>query len=223
MQESQDSSRFFSEEHAIRTDEVLSAPEILLPLLFDSDDSDFVVYTCDLNRRFRYLSNSAIRVFKMDPAKWYKRNYLLALTDNPCNDILKNSIDAMLEPGVIQKLHCEIYSDGGGTIRIEIRRRLVVVDGYPVGVIGVAKRAEMLPVPLQRFDEAHHSFQKLTVPEREVIDMVVGGEMNKKIAKQLGIALRTVESRRSRAMSKLGVKTVQDLVRLWQKHNSVQG
>ena len=43
---------------------------------------------------------------------------------------------------------------------------------------------------------------------------VVLGNINQDIADQLGIALRTVKLHRQRAMEKLGVNTVADLVRL---------
>ena len=55
----------------------------------------------------------------------------------------------------------------------------------------------------------------LTEVERQVIDMVVDGNMNKEIAVLLEVAVRTVESRRSRAMMKLQSRTVSELVQKW--------
>jgi len=54
----------------------------------------------------------------------------------------------------------------------------------------------------------------LTERERDVARYVVLGNINQDIADQLGIALRTVKLHRQRAMEKLGVNTVADLVRL---------
>ena len=54
----------------------------------------------------------------------------------------------------------------------------------------------------------------LTEREREVARYVVLGVINLEIAEQLGIALRTVKLHRQRALEKLGVTTVADLVRL---------
>jgi DNA-binding CsgD family transcriptional regulator len=205
----------YSSSQETLTEKLLSNPQQLLPSLFDADDSDMVYFSCDLNRRFRYISKSARAVAGMDPTKWHGQNYLLTLTEHACNDTLKNCIEVELPPNHVQKLHCEIFADDGTKIRIEIRRQLILADGIPVGTIGIAKRAEILPMPIYRFDEAHTPFLKLTATELEVIELVVNGEMNKRIAKTLGVALRTVESRRSRAMAKLGVKTLPDLVRLW--------
>lgn len=54
----------------------------------------------------------------------------------------------------------------------------------------------------------------LTPREREVLDMVVEGRLNKQIAGDLGIAEKTIKVHRGRVMHKLGVRTVADLVRL---------
>ena len=54
----------------------------------------------------------------------------------------------------------------------------------------------------------------MTERERDVARCVVRGSINQDIADELGIALRTVKLHRQRALEKLGVNTVADLVRL---------
>ena len=54
----------------------------------------------------------------------------------------------------------------------------------------------------------------LTRRERDVLRCVARGEINRDIAEQLGIALRTVKLHRQRGMEKLVVGTVADLARL---------
>lgn len=54
----------------------------------------------------------------------------------------------------------------------------------------------------------------LTPREREVLDRVVEGRLNKQIAGDLGVAEKTIKVHRGRVMHKLGVRTVADLVRL---------
>jgi FixJ family two-component response regulator len=55
---------------------------------------------------------------------------------------------------------------------------------------------------------------KLTAREREVFTHVVAGKLNKQIAADLGTVEKTIKVHRARMMRKLGVHTVQDLVRL---------
>lgn len=54
----------------------------------------------------------------------------------------------------------------------------------------------------------------LTPRERQVLDLVVAGKLNKIIADTLGISIKTVELHRANMMSKLGVRNVPELVRL---------
>lgn len=55
---------------------------------------------------------------------------------------------------------------------------------------------------------------RLTAREREVIDWVVEGKLNKVIADILGISIKTVELHRKNAMVKLQARSVIDLTRL---------
>ena len=56
--------------------------------------------------------------------------------------------------------------------------------------------------------------EKLTEREREVLNEIVTGKMNKVIAIDLGISVKTVELHRSRVMSKMKAKTAADLVKM---------
>lgn len=62
--------------------------------------------------------------------------------------------------------------------------------------------------------EAKTLYETLTPREREVMDGVVRGLLNKQIAGELGIAEMTVKLHRLSLMRKMGVKTVPDLLRL---------
>ena len=66
-------------------------------------------------------------------------------------------------------------------------------------------------------DEAqlHHArLNALTIREREVFDRIVDGKLNKQIADELGIGLRTVKAYRAQLMIKLGVSSAAELGRL---------
>ncbi len=54
----------------------------------------------------------------------------------------------------------------------------------------------------------------LTKREKEVMKLVVAGKLNKDIARQLGISVKTVEVHRANVMDKMGVSSVTDLVRM---------
>ncbi len=55
---------------------------------------------------------------------------------------------------------------------------------------------------------------RLTGRERQVLERIVAGRLNKQIADDLGISIKTVEAHRANIMEKLNVNTVADLLRL---------
>jgi FixJ family two-component response regulator len=58
---------------------------------------------------------------------------------------------------------------------------------------------------------------RLTAREREVLERIVAGRMNKQIAAELGTAEQTVKQHRGRVMHKLEAKSVAEVVRLVQR------
>jgi FixJ family two-component response regulator len=66
----------------------------------------------------------------------------------------------------------------------------------------------------QSRDKAARLLDQLTPREREIMALVVGGHHNREIAGKLGISVRTVEVHKAHMMSKLGVDSVADLVRM---------
>jgi RNA polymerase sigma factor (sigma-70 family) len=57
---------------------------------------------------------------------------------------------------------------------------------------------------------------RLSPREREVTAHVIRGRLNKQIAADLGISEQTVKQHRGRVMEKLEVRSVADLVRIWE-------
>ncbi|TFV90896.1 response regulator transcription factor [Oxalobacteraceae bacterium OM1] len=62
--------------------------------------------------------------------------------------------------------------------------------------------------------EAHIRLATLSAREREVLDLILAGKMNKVIADELGISMRTVEVHRAHIFDKMNVKTAVELARL---------
>jgi FixJ family two-component response regulator len=54
----------------------------------------------------------------------------------------------------------------------------------------------------------------LTQREREVLDRVIAGKVNRLIAEEMAISIKTVEAHRARLMEKLAVDSVAELVRV---------
>jgi len=84
----------------------------------------------------------------------------------------------------------------------------------------VVRAAKVDALSRQKRDESKSIGDRLatlTHREREVLGYVIAGRLNKQIAASLGTVEKTVKVHRGRMMSKLGVKSVADLVRLADK------
>lgn len=62
--------------------------------------------------------------------------------------------------------------------------------------------------------EVHMRLATLSAREREVLELILAGKMNKVIADELGISMRTVEVHRAHIFDKMSVKTAVELARL---------
>lgn len=61
--------------------------------------------------------------------------------------------------------------------------------------------------------DAARRIASLTAREREVLDLIIAGKLNKQIADVLGISIKTVEVHRARVMEKMAVKSLASLIR----------
>ncbi|MFA9218250.1 MAG: response regulator transcription factor [Sphingomonadaceae bacterium] len=81
-----------------------------------------------------------------------------------------------------------------------------LMDRVQEGLAGSRKAGEMAQV-LARL-------ATLSAREREVLDLILAGKMNKVVADQLGISMRTVEVHRAHIFDKMQVKTAVELAGL---------
>jgi FixJ family two-component response regulator len=89
------------------------------------------------------------------------------------------------------------------------------------------KEEELLGLVERMLDEARDAFadyqqaasrdallSKLTGREAQVLERIVAGRLNKQIADDLGISIKTVEAHRANIMEKLNANTVADLLKI---------
>ncbi len=89
------------------------------------------------------------------------------------------------------------------------------------------KEDQLVPLVERMLEQARASFAeqqqaasrdallaKLTGRESQVLERIVAGRLNKQIADDLGISIKTVEAHRANIMEKLGANTVADLLKI---------
>jgi FixJ family two-component response regulator len=89
------------------------------------------------------------------------------------------------------------------------------------------KEDELLGLVERMLDQARAAFShhqeaasrdallsRLTTREAQVLERIVAGRLNKQIADDLGISIKTVEAHRANIMEKLNANTVADLLKI---------
>ena len=98
------------------------------------------------------------------------------------------------------------------------------------------KEDELVPLVERMLDKARDAFShlqeaasrdallsRLTGREAQVLERIVAGRLNKQIADDLGISIKTVEAHRANIMEKLNANTVADLLKIALGQNAPKG
>jgi two-component system response regulator FixJ len=88
--------------------------------------------------------------------------------------------------------------------------KAMLLDALDEGFAQIANAG----IRMARGDEARAKLEVLTPRERDVLEGLVKGHPNKTIAYDLGISPRTVEIHRANVMSKLGVASLSEALRI---------
>ena len=200
--------------------EFLSRPDIFLLSIVEAIEDELAFYSQDNAGKFVYLSKSAEKVLNHPLELWRCKTLQDVFTDAPFNqELMQCASHPAPTPASVVKKRCEILDCEGNRLQLNVWQTQVIRAGVPIGGSGIIRRTlerseESMEQPI---DEAalEAMVSSLTSVERIVIELVVDGFMNKEMAVQLDVAVRTIESRRSRGMAKLQVKSLPQLVQLW--------
>jgi len=125
-----------------------------------------------------------------------------------------------------------VYLTGQGSVPVSVRAmKLGAVDFLekPIDADRLLSTIALAIARSREENERHHRHaglrqrvDSLSAREREVMNHVIAGRLNKQIAADLGIAEKTVKVHRGRVMAKVGVRRVAELVHLCDELGIVQ-
>ena len=81
-------------------------------------------------------------------------------------------------------------------------------------VVDALKLDESLRAAAASVESINNRLNQLSVRERQVMERVLAGKLNKVIADELHVSMRTVEVHRSSLFEKMGVKTAVELAQI---------
>jgi len=150
---------------------------------------------------FSKETNASIDFVAVPPQEGLIGNQKLDLLDG-CDIVVMNSITF----------------DADQRHRLASELRKPVVHARQLIATAIREALERLAAPSETFNLASSKsmvdrLRVLSGREREIMFMVSSGLTNKEIAFRLGISFRTVEIHRARMMSKMGFRSVAELVR----------
>ena len=197
---------------------ILAQPNVWLPILANGLDGEYFFFTHDLKGTIIYLTESIWSVCGTRREDWLQKTFGDLLTTHPSNQSVARP-DHELEPGKVYRAKIEVWSSDNAPVELEIWRCLVAERDIPIGVVGMARRFredfQKRVLGEVNLHDVRRRMGLLNAREIEVCAFVVQGELNKSIAKKLGVSMRTIEARRSKAMEKLGIVRLTDLIRYW--------
>lgn len=198
---------------------ILAQPSLFVSDIFKSENAAFAIFTRDLFGRFQFLGASAKKILDRSQNELLETSIFKFLSESSCNQKIR-SLWSPQSREENSSFSIEILGNHGNLIRLDVVETAVLSENRIIGFVGFIKRSdqpEASRLPDFEFDdrELMQRVASLSAVERQVAELVVDGQMNKRIANLLKVAIRTIETRRARVMSKMRAKSLPQLVQMW--------
>ena len=205
---------------------ILTQPSLFVVDIVKSENASFAVFTRDPFGRFLFISPSAGGILDRSRSELLEFSLFEFLSDSSCNQKIRN----LWSPQSHEEnnsFSIEILGNHGTLIRLDVTETAIISENQIIGFVGFIKRSdhpETGHLPDCEIDdrELMQRAASLSSVERQVAELVVDGHMNKRMATLLDVAVRTIETRRARVMSKMRAKSLPQLVQMWLRVRQIE-
>ena len=204
--------------------------EELEPPAAQGDQCEQCVYIVDDDEALRdslvwLLESNGCKVCAYDSAEAFLAVYDLSMRGCLVLDVRMPGMSGLELFDVLRARHCPlpvIFITGHGDVPMAVKAvkrgamdfiEKPFGDRDILGLIadGLARERDERARRLVEAETARR-LADLTQREREVLDLIIAGKLNKQIADVLGISIKTVEVHRARVMEKMGAHSLAELV-----------
>ena len=194
------------------------------------EEPDQCVYIVDDDEALRdslvwLLESSGFKVYAYESAEAFLEVFDLKMTGCLVLDVRMPGMSGLELFEALRERHCPlpvIFITGHGDVPMAVKavkRGAMDFIEKPFGdrdMLGLiegslVREREGRERRLQEAETARR-LSELTQREREVLDLIIAGKLNKQIADMLGISIKTVEVHRARVMEKMGANSLAELV-----------
>jgi RNA polymerase sigma factor (sigma-70 family) len=206
---------------SMRSQTLLKEPYRYIPSLVEAANANCFVFSMDTDGIIQYASENVLAVIGLQTRDMVGRSFDEFLSSNSQNDRVRNGCWHSMPKSSVVNCHCELLNSDHVPFAADMRCSGIFERDELVGLAAFVEAHSHTALEnsgeerQQERDRIRKLVDQLSDAEREVVDLVVAGQMNKSMAKMLGVAVRTIEARRSRAMAKLQVRSLPDLVKTW--------
>lgn len=196
--------------------------------LAENISEGIVIYTLDESGKFTFVSQSSAMVLNYPAQSLIDQHISTILTRSLCNDGMRANHWKLSSESKLIVGKLEIRNPRGDSSRLSYWQTTVYCSERPVGASGILQidLPDETKTTVQEWTSQEVELMRrvgtLSPVERDVVQMAVDGHMNKSMASMLEVAVRTIESRRARAMLKLNAKSVSHLVQIWISVRSIE-
>lgn len=197
----------------------LKEPFKYVPALVESANSNCFVFSLTNDGIVQYASDNVSALLGINSRDIVGHSFDEFLSDDPVNERVRAKCWQVIPNNAVLNCQCELLNKDGTMLSADMRCSGIYEDDEIIGLVAFVQSQVKEPSDSEEKQQERARVKKLvdqlSGAEREVVDLVVAGHMNKSMAKMLGVAVRTIEARRSRAMTKLQVRSLPDLVKTW--------
>lgn len=194
-------------------------------MLFSSHETAHLFVILDPCLTIAHVCESIFPVTGLSSNEVMKQPIQNILVESPVNTQFLKSVALKQSSDDSESMMCELRSANGRAIPVSFSVQCICSEIEIIGYscLGTQLRyqngsAIAAPYLLRANEDPQNILERwnsLCPSEQELIMLIVNGVQNKVAASRMGVAIRTIESRRSSSMKKLGVRSVADLVRIY--------